>query len=83
MRDVAKEIIERYYDLIKEKIDQLEVGDKFVVSGLMGDDWPNIDCDPKMFGRYFFEAHKDGYFENIKYLGIKSTGRNNEYQKIG
>lgn len=82
MRDLAGEVIDRYYDLINEKIDQKEVGDKFGVVDLMGDDWSNIHCDPKMFGIYFSEACGEGYFENVNFIGIKPTGWYNEYQKV-
>ncbi len=52
-------LLRKLSDLIKEKIGQREVGDRFGVADLMGDYWSNIECDPKMFGTYFSEAEKE------------------------
>ncbi|MCK5098366.1 MAG: DUF1413 domain-containing protein [Desulfobacteraceae bacterium] len=73
--------IERHLDLINVKIDLKEIGNRFGLKDLFGDDWGRINS-PTKFGTTFAEAYDEGYFEKLNFVGIKRSGRYNEYERI-
>lgn len=62
-------------------IDSLLVGDKKCLKEIYGDKW-NAIFDPNGFGKKFKDAVLSNKLKGIKHVGIRSTGRCDEYEKI-
>ncbi|WP_213069379.1 hypothetical protein [Methylomicrobium album] len=62
-------------------IDSLSVGDKKCLKEIYGDKWNDI-LEPNVFGKKFKEAVLNNKLKGVKHIGIRSTGRCDEYEKI-
>jgi hypothetical protein len=62
-------------------IDKLSVGEKRCLKEIYGDEWSSVR-NPTAFGKMFKEAVLAKQLRNIRHLGIRKTGRCDEYQKI-
>jgi hypothetical protein len=61
-------------------INGLSVGDKKSLKEIYGTSWNQIS-NPTDFGKKFKEAVESNNLNNIKHLGIRSTGRCDEYER--
>lgn len=62
-------------------INNLSKGDKKCLTELYGIHWNSIS-NPTKFGKKFKKAVENGQLNGIKHLGIRSTGRCDEYEII-
>lgn len=64
----------------QELIDGLLVGDKKCLKEIYADKWDSI-LHPNDFGKKFKDAVLNNQLSGIKHIGIRSTGRCDEYEK--
>ncbi|MGZ5601116.1 MAG: DUF1413 domain-containing protein [Methylobacter sp.] len=64
----------------QDLINGLSVGDKKCLKEIYGTSWNQIS-KPTDFGKKFKETVKNNKLNNIKHLGIRSTGRCDEYER--
>jgi hypothetical protein len=59
-------------------IDKMNVGDKKCLKEIYGSEWRKVS-DPRNFGKSFKNSVSARNLINIKHIGIRSTGRCDEY----
>jgi hypothetical protein len=62
-------------------IDKMNIGDKKCLKEIYGSEWDDVS-DPRNFGKLFKKALSENVLTKIKHLGIRSTGRCDEYIRI-
>jgi len=62
-------------------IDKMNMGEKKCLKEIYDDEWKKV-IDPKNFGKLFKDAVVNSILSNIKHLGIRSTGRCDEYERV-
>jgi len=67
--------------LAQMQINALNQNDKKCLKEIYGDIWGQIN-NPTEFGKKFKNAVQNKLLSNIKHLGIRKTGRCDEYEKI-
>jgi hypothetical protein len=67
--------------LAQELINSLNLNDKKCLKEIYTSKWNNIS-KPKEFGKKFKKAVKNNLLQNIIYIGIRNTGRCDEYKRI-
>lgn len=75
--------IEDYQAEIQGRIDTLEPGRDFRFSSLMGELWATVpEKERTNLGMQFANWVKAEKFENVRYDGIYTSGRDNRYVRI-
>lgn len=71
------------FDLVKAQvmIDRLPVNSRACLSEIYGDEWSQIKS-PTSFGKIFKKAVENKELNRIQHVGIRSTGRCDEYRKL-
>jgi Domain of unknown function (DUF1413) len=68
---------------VTQQLDEMATETRFVLTELFGGDWDAF-CNgenPKVVGTKFHNSLDEGAIKNVRYLGIRRSGRANEYQK--
>lgn len=66
--------------LCQQLVDGMSVGDRKCLKEIFGQKWSSI-TKPKVFGQKFKEAVRNGGIRNITHIGIRNSGRCDEYKK--
>ena len=77
-------LLEEHAELLKEKIELMELGNEAGLVSIFGEDWDKIGSSgqKRSFGRLFKEAVKQGALPNIEWVRIENSGRYDVYRKI-
>ncbi len=67
--------------LAQKLINSLSIGEKKCLSEIYDTQW-SVIINPTDFGKKFKEAVLSGNLTGIRHIGIRSTGRCDEYEKI-
>jgi hypothetical protein len=62
-------------------IDKMSIGERKCLKEIYGSMWTSI-LHPNNFGKVFKNAVNTELLNNIKHIGIRSTGRCDEYEKL-
>jgi hypothetical protein len=74
-------MINEELELAQELINSLNLNDKKCLKEIYTSKWDSIS-KPKDFGKKFKKAVKDNLLQNIIHIGIRDTGRCDEYRRI-
>jgi len=62
-------------------INNLSKTDKKCLKEIYGNEWNHV-TNPKDFGKKFKKAVKNSKLKGLNHIGIRSTGRCDEYEKL-
>jgi hypothetical protein len=62
-------------------IDRMAIGDRLCLTEIYRQEWASIP-NPKSFGRKFKKAVSERQLNNITHVGIRNSGRCDEYERI-
>lgn len=68
-------------EIAQKFIDNLPIGKKLCLREIYGESWKEI-LEPREFGKKFKKAVREHKLNRILHLGIRSTGRCDEYERI-
>jgi hypothetical protein len=68
-------------ELCQQLIDEMPVGERKCLKEIFGPRWPSIP-KPKIFGQEFKKAVVKQRLRNIVHIGIRNSGRCDEYERV-
>ena len=72
---------EKELEQAQRLVDKLPVGQRLCLSEIYGEFWSSV-AHPKQFGKTFKKAVFEKRLKGITYIGIRTTGRCDEYERV-